>query len=249
MLPFLDMNKQTIILVVLSFMLVGMVALIIEKNNNLKQKTIDLLDNKPELENIKEKIIPGPIVDTDGNQVGMHKGIAFYTIGQRKGIGIPFGKPFYVVKIDKRSNSIIVGEEKDTFGKELIAHDLIWTSISPPKKPFLAKAKIRYTADDAPVLVIPQNGCVVVKFKKFAKHLPLTTPELIDNIFSNRAFPDPPQDKFYPKLSKLNAFDFQVAQYKQKRGDFSNLTGNSSEIDLELLSRIENEIKFLKYKK
>lgn len=121
-------------------------------------------------ENVPSAIKPGPIYDTDGNRVGMHRGIIFYTIGQRKGIGVQFGKPFYVVHIDKATNSIIVGEEKYTYGKELIADNLNWTSVSPPDKPFNSKAKIRYNAEEADCSVSPmENGTVCVRFKSPVK--------------------------------------------------------------------------------
>ncbi|MCX5749750.1 MAG: tRNA 2-thiouridine(34) synthase MnmA [Candidatus Saganbacteria bacterium] len=123
-------------------------------------------------ENIEGISKPGPIFDTDGNRVGMHRGIAFYTIGQRRGIGLPFGKPFYVVSIDKDSNSIVVGDEKATFGKELFADNLVWTSIDAPAKPFNANAKIRYASEESPATVIPAaDGKVLVKFKRPVKSI------------------------------------------------------------------------------
>ncbi len=123
-------------------------------------------------DNISEAIIPGPIYDTEGNQIGMHRGIPFYTVGQRKGIGLPFGKPFYVVHIDMDNNSIIVGDEKETFGKSLLAENMIWTSIDQPKKSFSAKAKIRYSTDEHDVKVVPsKNGTIKVSFKKPARSI------------------------------------------------------------------------------
>lgn len=121
---------------------------------------------------IPDTIKPGNISDTQGNRIGMHRGIPFYTVGQRRGIGLPFGKPFYVVSIDAATNSIIVGEEKETFGKTLFADNLIWTSVNKPKKPFLAKVKIRYSPDESEARIAPvADGKVKVSFKKPVKSI------------------------------------------------------------------------------
>ncbi len=114
-----------------------------------------------------ELMKPGNILDIDGNRVGMHRGIAFYTVGQRKGMGLPFGKPFYVIKIERETNSIIVGEDQDTFGKELVADNIVWTSDEKPAKEFKADIKIRHSTDTAPATVYPEkNGSVRILFKK-----------------------------------------------------------------------------------
>lgn len=118
-------------------------------------------------DNSKEAIKPGPIYDIEGNQVGMHRGIIYYTIGQRRGTGLQFGKPFYIVKIDKENNAVIVGEEKDTLGKELAAENVVWTSVEPPQKPFKASARVRYASDDVDAVISPVgNGRAEVLFKR-----------------------------------------------------------------------------------
>jgi len=118
-------------------------------------------------ESSKEPVKPGPIYDIEGNQVGMHRGISYYTIGQRRGTGLQFGKPFYVIKIDKENNAVIVGEEKDTLGKELIAENVVWTSIKAPSRPVKAKVKIRYASEETDAVVSPSgDNSVSVLFKK-----------------------------------------------------------------------------------
>lgn len=113
---------------------------------------------------------PGPIFNSEGARLGMHKGIIYYTVGQRKGLGIPFGKPFYVVKIDASQNAIIVGDESETYGKGLIAGNFRWTSINAPSAPFNAKAKIRYMNDEVDAGIEPlEDGTVAVSFKKPVK--------------------------------------------------------------------------------
>ena len=113
---------------------------------------------------------PGPIFSSEGARLGMHKGIIYYTVGQRKGLGIPFGKPFYVIKIDPEQNAIIVGEESETYGKTLVAESFRWTSIEAPADVFPAKAKIRYMSEEVDAQIAPlENGMVSVSFKKPVK--------------------------------------------------------------------------------
>lgn len=114
--------------------------------------------------------VPGPIYNTEGARLGMHKGIIYYTVGQRKGLGIPFGKPFYVIKIDPERNAIIVGEEIETYGKSLTAENFSWTSIEPPKEAFCAKARIRYMSEETEAQISPiDNDRVEISFKKPVK--------------------------------------------------------------------------------
>ncbi|KPK39555.1 MAG: thiouridylase, partial [Omnitrophica WOR_2 bacterium SM23_29] len=78
---------------------------------------------------VKERIrniTPGKIIDKGGRDLGEHKGTAFYTVGQRKGLGIAAGRPLYVIEIDAEKNSILVGEEADARKKELIASEVSW---------------------------------------------------------------------------------------------------------------------------
>ncbi len=121
-------------------------------------------------ESSKAPVKPGPILGTDGTPLGMHKGIIYYTVGQRKGLGIPFGRPFYVVRIDPEKNAIIVGDESETYGRALVAENFRWTSIEPPVSAFPAKAKIRYMTEEADALVTPlESGLVSVEFKRPVK--------------------------------------------------------------------------------
>jgi len=89
-------------------------------------------------------IKPGRVIDTRGRYMGMHKGIAFYTIGQREGLGIAAGKPIYVVRLDPRRNEITVGDAAEVKGKELTAKDVRWMGKSGLERPAYAQAKIRY---------------------------------------------------------------------------------------------------------
>jgi len=87
---------------------------------------------------------PGAIVNTQGKIIGEHQGLWFYTIGQRKGIGLA-GGPYYVLDKDLKKNRLIVTKnEKDLYKKELFAKNINWISGKKPKLPLRVKAKIRY---------------------------------------------------------------------------------------------------------
>lgn len=106
----------------------------------------------------------GNFVDTKGNILGKHKGIVHYTIGQRRGLGLAMGKPVYVVEIDVKNNTVIVGEEDELFGKEFVVEDVNYISIVDLVKPLRVKVKIRYSAKPAEGEIIPmQSGRVKVR--------------------------------------------------------------------------------------
>ena len=87
---------------------------------------------------------PGKIVDSKGKVIGEHQGLWFYTIGQRKGLGLA-GGPWYVLEKDLKRNILVVTKnEKDLEKKELKAGNVNWISGAPPKLPLKVKAKIRY---------------------------------------------------------------------------------------------------------
>jgi len=92
------------------------------------------------------KTKPGPILTTEGKKIGQHRGLPFYTIGQRKGIELSAG-PFYVVDKDLNHNILIVTSflnDKSLYQKSLIAENVNWISGKEPKLPFKIKAQIRY---------------------------------------------------------------------------------------------------------
>ncbi len=116
-------------------------------------------------ENTNAPIEPGDFVDTKGNVLGRHKGIIFYTIGQRKGLGIALGKPMYVVAIDVKNNRVVLGEEEEVYSDTLIASDVNFISIDRLEGEMRVKAKIRYNASEADAVISPvDNGRVKVVF-------------------------------------------------------------------------------------
>lgn len=102
-----------------------------------------------------EAIKPGYFVDTKGNRLGTHKGIVHYTVGQRKGLGIAFGKPMFVVELIPDRNLVVLGDETEVFSKELIASDVNLILFERIEKPIRVKAKIRYSAQEADCVVEP----------------------------------------------------------------------------------------------
>ena len=88
-------------------------------------------------------------MDMEGNPVARHRGIASFTIGQRRGLGFAKGKPMYVVGIDAERNEVKVGEEKDLYSSALTAGDLSWVS-QPPEGEIEVRSKIRYRHSAVP---------------------------------------------------------------------------------------------------
>lgn len=108
--------------------------------------------------NTENKVSSGYFVDVNGKRLGKHKGIVHYTVGQRKGLGIAFGKPMFVARIDAKNNTVVLGEESEVFGKELNAKDVNYCVNNDIKMPTKISAKIRYSAKDAPAILYPMDG-------------------------------------------------------------------------------------------
>lgn len=102
-------------------------------------------------EKAKIKTKKGKIVLKDGTILGEHEGLIFYTVGQRKGLGISYEKPLYVLKLDHEKNELIVGTEKELYTKELYANELnfLLEKNINLSKPIEVMAKIRYRAQEA----------------------------------------------------------------------------------------------------
>ncbi|MCX7661713.1 MAG: tRNA 2-thiouridine(34) synthase MnmA, partial [Candidatus Omnitrophica bacterium] len=110
-----------------------------------------------------DEFTPGEILDTRGNILGKHRGIFFYTIGQRERLGISASSPFYVVSIDAYNNRIIVGKRKDLLAKGLVAQRI---NILVDNLPYKASAKIRYQHRPAVCFLYPQKDKMKVIFKE-----------------------------------------------------------------------------------
>ena len=109
-------------------------------------------------------IRPGEIRDTSGKVVGQHQGLPFYTIGQRKGLGLAASEPLYVIALQAADNAVIVGARAELGRKECTARDMHYVSGIQPIEPFRAGAKIRYKAREAAVTIYPQGSIAHVEF-------------------------------------------------------------------------------------
>lgn len=114
-------------------------------------------------EQCPETVRLGPILDQMGKVIGEHAGIAFYTIGQRKGIGAHRGEPKYVIGIDPEKNAVIIGDDKDSLKKELTAEDLSFVSGKAPASPLSVRAKIRYNSHEEEAILYPEGKVVFTK--------------------------------------------------------------------------------------
>jgi len=112
-------------------------------------------------------IEPGPIQDTDGNLLGQHSGLAYYTIGQRKGLGISPSEPHYVVKKITGINTLVVGPREKLGKIQLTAERINWISGQVPEHAFQAEVKIRYQSNFEPAQIQPvSNQSALIQFDK-----------------------------------------------------------------------------------
>jgi tRNA-specific 2-thiouridylase len=108
---------------------------------------------------------PGYFLTQKGDILGKHNGISHYTIGQRRGLGISYSEPLYVLEINKNDNVIVVGTEQELFKDELVADELNWIAIEKLKEEMHVEAKIRYKHKAAEAIISPmENNQVSVKF-------------------------------------------------------------------------------------
>lgn len=98
---------------------------------------------------------PGPILDLDGNCLGMHQGLFNYTVGQRKGLGIAVGRPVFVIRLDPQNNALIVGDDRDVFSRGLVSDDVNLILVDSLDGPMRVDAKIRYHAREVPATLSP----------------------------------------------------------------------------------------------
>ncbi|CDI49608.1 tRNA-specific 2-thiouridylase MnmA [Clostridium tetani 12124569] len=113
------------------------------------------------------KVRQGNFVDKSGNVLGTHKGIVYYTIGQRKGLDIALGKPMYVVDINPFRNEVVLGNLDDLLNTELIAKDVNYIPFDNLKEPMEVEAKIRYSQIPSKAVITPmEDGRVKVNFNE-----------------------------------------------------------------------------------
>jgi tRNA-uridine 2-sulfurtransferase len=108
-------------------------------------------------------------VDKEGKILGRHKGYPFYTIGQRKGLDITFGKPVYVTAIDPDTNTVVLGDEADLDKEDMKVAKVNWIKYDRLAEPMEVLTKIRYKDKGSPSLLTPLGTDVSVRFFEKAK--------------------------------------------------------------------------------
>ncbi len=118
------------------------------------------------LQNMKKMPKKGDIITTKGEILGKHNGLMYYTIGQRKGLGISYKEPLYVVDFKEKENKVIVGTEDELYKDELYANELNFLLFDKLEHEMEITAKIRYRSKEAEAILIPkEDGKLKVKFK------------------------------------------------------------------------------------
>lgn len=130
-----------------------------DKRRYLLKKALD--DNKD------QRSVPGDFVDKSGNILGRHKGIIHYTLGQRRGLGIPAASRLYVCGISPKTNQVVLGKEEELFSWELTAGEVNLISCESLPEPVKLKAKIRYRHPEEPATAWQTpDGKLHVKFDR-----------------------------------------------------------------------------------
>ncbi|MGN0370275.1 MAG: tRNA 2-thiouridine(34) synthase MnmA [Butyrivibrio sp.] len=101
---------------------------------------------------------PGNFVDIHGNVLGRHKGIIHYTVGQRKGLGIAFGEPRFVLRLNMKDNEVVLGTNEDLMSKTVIVDDVNYMAVDSIETPLRATGKVRYSQKDVPCTIYPEAG-------------------------------------------------------------------------------------------
>ena len=125
---------------------------------------------KKKVEGLEERVAGGNFIDKSGNVLGKHKGYPFYTIGQRKGLDITFGKPVFVTQINPELNTVMLGDEQDLNQNEMLVTKINWIKYDGVTPGMEAITKIRYKDQGSLSNLYPEeNGPVRVKFYESAK--------------------------------------------------------------------------------
>lgn len=118
-----------------------------------------LTENRPEAQ------APGKIVTESGEVLGEHAGVAFYTIGQRRGLNIALGERIYVTRLDPERREVVVGSEESLLKRGVVADRLVWGGSDRPAGPIRIEAKIRYRSPAGEGTLVPlSNGQVRISF-------------------------------------------------------------------------------------
>jgi tRNA-specific 2-thiouridylase len=108
-----------------------------------------------------DAVRPGPILDRAGHEIGRHKGLPFYTIGQRRGLGIAWPEPLYVLEMDTDRNALIVGPSSELGGYGFTITGTRFVAGQPPPMPAAVTVRIRYTGREVAATLYGGDGGVV----------------------------------------------------------------------------------------
>jgi len=107
----------------------------------------------------------GPIVDNTGQQLGTHRGIHRYTVGQRRGLNISSPIPMYVIRIDAPDNTVVVGPREQAMSQTCVLQDVHWISGQPPQEDGEYDLRIRYRHNPAPARIhLAEDGSVHAQY-------------------------------------------------------------------------------------
>lgn len=124
----------------------------------------------------------GPIRHVDGRVLGTHKGLPFYTVGQREGLGVTVGSPLYVTALETATNTLVVGGKDDVLGGSCTVREVVWTSGRPPTMPIRVNVKIRSRHSGAEAVVTPaeagvQSNGVDTGFRRYDVNVEFEIPQ------------------------------------------------------------------------
>lgn len=112
---------------------------------------------------------PGNFVDDSGKILGEHKGIQFYTVGQRRGLGVAAGRRIFVSRIDPERNEIVLSDLDKMFVDEITVSDVNWVSMPKADSAFRAEVKVRYSKLSYPAELVPQGDRLRIMFDEAIK--------------------------------------------------------------------------------
>ena len=119
---------------------------------------------------IPAAIRPGLFIDATGRVLGKHRGLPFYTVGQRRGLGISSAERLYVTDMNQTDNTITLGPEQDLWYSQIRAEKVNWVSIPPPAKPKEARVRVRYRGVLYRAQLVPEGqAAVTIKFHQEAR--------------------------------------------------------------------------------
>jgi tRNA-specific 2-thiouridylase len=126
---------------------------------------------KKKVSGLEDSVNGGTFVDKNGRVLGAHKGYPFYTIGQRKGLDIAFGRPVYVTEIRPQTNEVVLGDESDLEQNEMVVGKLNWMKYDEITPGMEAITKIRYKDKGSLSNLYPQGNEIRVRFYENAKSI------------------------------------------------------------------------------